>query len=134
MAMAGYDRGMLSRLLILLAGSLLVVGAEVPSEPDGFWPLPAPTWMDDPNLTSVVTLREVMADRPAAAAKLEVGDLVSAVGAVRIVSKQEFMLAKDLAVARGDGVDRVDHQPLLEGPKVYNPRCCPKKCTKCEIL
>ena len=57
-----------------------------------------------------------------------------AAGAPPLQRSQTTQLGKNDRQHRGDGVDRVDHQPLLEGPKVYNPRCCPKKCTKCEIL
>jgi len=57
-----------------------------------------------------------------------------AAGAPPLQRSQTTQLGKNDRQHREDGVDRVDHQPLLEGPKVYNPRCCPKKCTKCEIL
>jgi hypothetical protein len=57
-----------------------------------------------------------------------------AAGAPPLQRSQTTQLGKNDRQHRDDGVDRVDHQPLLEGPKVYNPRCCPKKCTKCEIL
>jgi len=57
-----------------------------------------------------------------------------AAGAPPLQRSQTTQLGKNDRQHREDGVDRVDHQPLLEGPKVYNPRCCPQKCTKCEIL
>ena len=81
------------------------VPAAIPQHPDGFWPLPMVPWLGDGGVPSAVRITEVNEGFPGDHLGLTNEDLPLRVGAAHVLSLQDFMLARYLAVQRGD--DRI---------------------------
>jgi hypothetical protein len=90
-------------VLVCCLMPMMVVGAEVPNTPDGFWPMPIPAWMNDADAAYGPVLTHVQTDRPAYDAHMQIGDVVVACGGLHILAASEMSFAECVAASRADG-------------------------------
>ncbi|MBN8525378.1 MAG: hypothetical protein J0M02_08590 [Planctomycetes bacterium] len=82
------------------------LGAAEGDGPEAFWPLPRPTWMQEP-AGEGVRVRSVDEGMPARAIGLRPGDIALATGGMHAVSDNEFALVVRIAAARADNRGRI---------------------------
>jgi hypothetical protein len=93
---------MLTRpLLSLIVIASILAAAEV-EEPDGFWPLPKPSWMLEATFKPSVEITEVASSLPAQAVGLRPGHTIVSTGGMFTASSVEFGLVVRIAAARAD--------------------------------
>lgn len=90
---------MLSRLLPLLFAATGVAGA-VPTSPEGFWPLPLPTWLADRDPPDGVQITSVRPDMPASALHVQPGSILLEMAGMHPLDSAEVSIAVRIAGQR----------------------------------